>query len=89
MTATNEDCPIQNVIKTEAQCSVAGEQQGGVYKWSGIWANRPAGCFIIVANGNTYFNTNIDPSSTSPSNGAAGLCLVTGRFVLEWVALFI
>ena len=83
MAATNEDCPIQNVIETEVECIVAGKQQGGDYQWSGSYVNMPAGCFMYVASGNTYFNTNIDPSSTSPSNGAAGLC-VAGRFGLEY-----
>ena len=72
--ATNEDCQIQNIIKTEAECIVAAEHQQRNYKRSlPYYVTYPAGCFIIATSGNIYFNTNIDPSSTSPSKGA-GLC---------------
>ena len=70
----NEDCPINDIISTEQECIEAAGQQPGEYKYRYNFVNRPAGCFTYTSSGNTYFNEIIDPSVTSPTNGAAGLC---------------
>ena len=70
------NCPSDNVIDTEATCREAGSQLGMSFYAAGTSSTDPAGCWIHI-NDHVHFNTILDPSSTSPSSGKAGLCIGT------------
>ena len=74
----NEDCPLIQIISTENECIIAAGQQTGEYKSSTSYSHKPAGCYRL--NGHTYFNSNIDPSSTNPTDDSAGLCKIGNIF---------
>ena len=69
----NEDCPTNNIITTENECRQAAAQQTGAFKGGVAYRyNRPAGCYRH--HGKTIFSSNINPSSTNPTDNSAGLC---------------
>ena len=74
--ANGGNCPSDNVIDTEATCREAGLQLGMSFYAAGTSSTDPAGCWIHI-NDHVHFNTILDPSSTSPSSGKAGLCTGT------------
>jgi hypothetical protein len=72
----NTDCPIQEIIKTESECIVAAAQQGLKYHSEVTRTTIPAGCYTWLHAGSkvAHFNNVLDPSSTTPSYKAAGIC---------------
>ena len=93
MAEKNQDCPTNEIIKTESECVIAAEQQGLQIDTTvgiGPFSERPAGCYKWSHNGTkgASFNTILDPSSTSPKHNSAGLCK-KGNIVYLRMAFFI
>ena len=94
MAAKNQDCPLNEVIKTASECVIAAEEQGLQIDTSvgiGPFSERPAGCYKWNGFNGTKgasFNTILDPSSTSPMHNSAGLCK-KGNIVYLRMVLFI
>ena len=67
-----EDCPFNNVVKSEHQCRQAASQLQMLFVGNVHGTKRPAGCYI--KNNDAYFNELINPDLTSPSTDEAGIC---------------
>jgi hypothetical protein len=78
----NEDCPVNKIIISERECISAAAELGLTYRTlkNGTKTyQRPAGCYtdhysLKNSTKDTFFNAVIDPSSTTPTDGTAGVC---------------
>ena len=69
------NCPIDKVLKTEAECMEASAQLGFNYRWQLTDNRDPAGCYWSRTD--SFLNTFVDPSTTAPEafQNRGGLCL--------------
>ena len=77
----NQNCPYDEVIKSETECIEASEMLGLSFRRSISSTNAPAGCFYNTNNQKSNFNTILDIATTSPGRYGyfTGVCKKKGN----------
>ena len=81
-----QDCPLNNVVKTEAHCRDAASQLQMMFVGRVSSSKRPAGCYVQY-NG-VYLNFETNPDLTSPSTDEAGICKGTAGYSIRPIYIF-
>ena len=71
---TNKNCPLGGIITTERECQLAVTLMGFTYRFKSESEKYPAGCYVFLGSKKGYFNSIIDPSTTSPEQNSSGIC---------------
>jgi hypothetical protein len=72
----NTNCPVNQIVATVSECKLAASELGIKYIGNVNKTNRPAGCYSLRNREKVYFNSVVDPKSTSSLWGeGAGICL--------------